>query len=289
MKGLVTKLIEIKSNQKQKRKEFLVITLGCVLCLGVLVAGTFMVGTIGKGNKKSDNGKNNIIDLNETDDSRLENETTGKQEETKSASKSPIENSNEKPQEEEYDDMPVDSPVVKETSGQHVNEVVKETPAVKETPGQQVNEVAGKAEKIQLNFQENCKLQMPVEGETIIDYSMDKTVYFKTLDTYKCSPAMVISSVQGAEVRAGVSGEVKKIGTDDEIGKYIVLNLGNGYELTFGQLENVMVSEGDYVTPEISIANVSAPTRFYAKEGNNLYYKLSKDGEPVNPHDFLEK
>ena len=77
MKGLVTKLIEIKSNQKQKRKEFLVITLGCVLCLGVLVAGTFMVGTIGKGNKKSDNGKNNIIDLNETDDSRLENETTG--------------------------------------------------------------------------------------------------------------------------------------------------------------------------------------------------------------------
>ena len=88
---------------------------------------------------------------------------------------------------------------------------------------------------------------------------------------------------------AGVSGEVKKIGTDDEIGKYIVLNLGNGYELTFGQLENGMVSEGDYVTPEISIANVSAPTRFYAKEGNNLYYKLSKDGEPVNPHDFLEK
>ena len=152
-----------------------------------------------------------------------------------------------------------------------------------------ITEEASISQAASVSFTKNSLMLWPVSGTLLMDYSMDKTVYFKTLDTYKCSPAMVISSVQGAEVRAGVSGEVKKIGTDDEIGKYIVLNLGNGYELTFGQLENVMVSEGDYVTPEISIANVSAPTRFYAKEGNNLYYKLSKDGEPVNPHDFLEK
>ena len=31
------------------------------------------------------------------------------------------------------------------------------------------------------------------------------------------------------------------------------------------------------------IAEVAAPTKYFSVEGTNVYFKLTKDGEPVNP------
>ena len=61
------------------------------------------------------------------------------------------------------------------------------------------------------------------------------------------------------------------------------MDLGNGYELTYGQLENITVSEGSYVSVGDGIGTVAAPTKYYSVEGTNVYFKLTKDGEPVNP------
>lgn len=33
----------------------------------------------------------------------------------------------------------------------------------------------------------------PIEGDVLLDYSMDSTIYFPTLEQYRCNPAMVIS------------------------------------------------------------------------------------------------
>lgn len=34
---------------------------------------------------------------------------------------------------------------------------------------------------------------------------------------------------------------------------------------------------------EDMIASVAAPTKYYSIEGTNVYFKLTKDGNPVNP------
>jgi murein DD-endopeptidase MepM/ murein hydrolase activator NlpD len=138
-----------------------------------------------------------------------------------------------------------------------------------------------------MSFSEETKLMWPIEGNVILDYNMDNTIYFPTLDSYKCNPAIVIQGEEGTEVMAGVTGIVEVIAYDDEIGQYVTLNLGNDYKLTFGQLENIVVEEGQTVSSDTCIGVVGEPTKYYSKEGNNLYYMLTKNDEPCDPLDYL--
>ena len=52
-------------------------------------------------------------------------------------------------------------------------------------------------------------------------------------------------------------------------------------------LQEVTVEEGDYVETGAVIGHVAEPTKYYSVEGSNVYFKLTKDGEAVNPLDYL--
>ena len=45
-----------------------------------------------------------------------------------------------------------------------------------------------------------------MNGNVLLDYSMDQTTYFPTLDQYKLSPAIAVGAVEGAPVVAAVNG-----------------------------------------------------------------------------------
>lgn len=135
----------------------------------------------------------------------------------------------------------------------------------------------------ELTFSEADSLVMPLVGNVLINYSTDKSVYFPTLQQYKCNPALVIAANTGESVKAAANGMVSKIYNDPMTGQTVVMSLGNGYELTYGQLQEITVSEGTYVAEGEIFAQISNPTRYYAVEGSNLYLKLTKDGVPVNP------
>ncbi len=134
-----------------------------------------------------------------------------------------------------------------------------------------------------LDFKEEDGLTWPIVGDVLINYSMDKTIYFPTLQQYKYNPAIVIAANKGESITAAADGRVTSVGYDPTLGNMIVMDLGNGYELTYGQLENITVSEGSYVSVGDGIGTVAAPTKYYSLEGTNVYFKLTKDGEPVNP------
>lgn len=135
----------------------------------------------------------------------------------------------------------------------------------------------------ELTFSEADSLMMPLVGNVLINYSADKSVYFPTLQQYKCNPALVIAASAGESVKAAANGMVTKIYNDPMTGQTVVMALGNGYELTYGQLQEVTVSEGTYVTEGEIFAQIAEPTRYFTVEGSNLYLKLTKDGVPVNP------
>ena len=135
----------------------------------------------------------------------------------------------------------------------------------------------------ELTFSEADSLVMPFAGNILINYSADKSVFFPTLKQYKCNPALVLEATNGESVKAAAAGMVSRIYDDPMTGHTVVMNLGNGYELTYGQLQEVTVSEGTYVAEGEIFAQIAEPTRYYAVEGCNLYLKLTKDGVPVNP------
>ena len=58
----------------------------------------------------------------------------------------------------------------------------------------------------------------PVSGTVLMNYSMDKTVYFATLDQYKYNPALVISGAEGDQVLCGAPGIIKSIDVTAQTG-----------------------------------------------------------------------
>lgn len=139
-----------------------------------------------------------------------------------------------------------------------------------------------------LDFSEEDGLVWPIVGDVLINYSMDQTIYFPTLEQYKYNPAIVISATQGENIAAAADGRVTSVGYDSVIGNTVVMDLGNGYELTYGQLDNIIVSEGSYVSVGDNIGTVASPTKYYSLEGANVYFMLTKDGQPVNPMSKLQ-
>lgn len=131
-------------------------------------------------------------------------------------------------------------------------------------------------------------MSWPVRGEVIRDYSMDTTTYYPTLREYKCSPSILIQSEQGMDVAAAFSGTVVDVSDDAQLGTTVEMSLGNGYEAYYGQLENVDVAAGDTVEQGQIIGEISTPTRFYSIEGSHLNFMVTKDGEPVDPLDYLD-
>ena len=139
----------------------------------------------------------------------------------------------------------------------------------------------------EINFSEDTLMEWPVNGHVLIDYSMDQSVYFPTLDQYKLSPAISVQAVEGAPVVSAVNGTVYSIENNAQTGTTVTMELGNGYQAIYGQLTDLDVAEGDTVTKGSIIGYVAAPTIYYSEEGSNLYFAMKKDGEPIDPIAYL--
>lgn len=135
---------------------------------------------------------------------------------------------------------------------------------------------------------QGASLLWPAAGTILIDYSMDGSVYFPTLNQYKYNPALVIGSDTGNQVLAAAKGIVESMYVDEETGTTLVLNIGNGYKLTYGGLKELQAKEGDVLESGAVIGYVSEPTKYYSTEGSNVYFAMTKDGEPVDPVLYLE-
>ena len=152
----------------------------------------------------------------------------------------------------------------------------------------ETEETTGEGVAYSVWFDENSVLDWPASGAVLIDYSMDQSVYFATLDQYKYNPALVIAGNVGENIGAVAPGIVTAVEQDAQTGLTVTLDMGNGYSAVYGQLKEVPVQVGDYVAEYQIVGYLSEPTKYYSVEGPNLYFKVTKDGEPVNPLDFME-
>lgn len=140
----------------------------------------------------------------------------------------------------------------------------------------------------ELHFAPDTGLLWPLDGSVIMNYSMDQTVYFATLDQYKYNPAVIISGSVNDKVKAAAAGKVTDISTNEETGCTLSMDLGDGYTAVYGQLKESPYQVGDYVAAGNTIGFVSEPTKYYSVEGSNLFFELRKDGAPVDPIDFFQ-
>lgn len=139
-----------------------------------------------------------------------------------------------------------------------------------------------------LVFSEEDVLSWPVDGNVLIPFNMEQTVYFATLDQYKYNPAVIIAGDVGEEVWAATDGKVTSIKEDAQTGTTVTVDLGDGFEAIYGQLGELHVKEGDRIEEGVLIGYLGEPTKYYSVEGCNLYFQLLKDGEAVDPLHYLD-
>lgn len=134
-----------------------------------------------------------------------------------------------------------------------------------------------------LSFNEESGLLWPVTGKVLLKYSMTNTVFFKTLAQYKCNPGIMIAAKEGTEVKAASDCNVTKISKDDEHGTLITTDIGDNYSVTYGQVDHLKVKKGDVVEEGKIIATVAKPTKYFTKEGANLYMQVTEGKNTVDP------
>ena len=173
-----------------------------------------------------------------------------------------------------------------DAASEETEETAVQSEEAEEEPSEE--EEADTSETEQFAFADDSRLIWPVDGDVILNYSMDKSIYFSTLNQYKYHPAIVISAEVGSEVRCAARGEVTDISVNEETGTTLTMDIGSGYQAIYGQLKEVTVEEGDTVESGTVIGYVSEPTKYYTLEGSNLYFQLLKNREPVNPMDYME-
>ena len=139
-----------------------------------------------------------------------------------------------------------------------------------------------------LKFPTEEGLLWPMDGNVIMNYSMDATIYHATLDQYKYNPAIIISGAVNNKVYSVAKGKITDISQNEVTGTTVTVDLGDGYQAIYGQLKELNFDEGDYLESGHVIGYVSEPTKYFSVEGSNLYFELQKDGEPIDPIVFFE-
>ena len=155
---------------------------------------------------------------------------------------------------------------------------------------QEVQDVPKAVSKVveDLHFPTEEGLLWPMDGNVIMNYSMDATIYHATLDQYKYNPAIIIAGDVNNKVYSVAKGKISDISQNEVTGTTVTVDLGDGYQAIYGQLKELNFDEGDYLESGHVIGYVSEPTKYYSVEGSNLYFELQKDGEPVDPIIFFE-
>jgi septal ring factor EnvC (AmiA/AmiB activator) len=187
-------------------------------------------------------------------------------------------------------EMSDDSPVSGQVSTEEKKEEMAQEDKTKEEAKTQKSTSSKKQETASVkntSYDGKEKLIWPVSGNVLIPYSMDTTVYFETLDQYQCNPALYIKAEAGTEVKSVYQGKVTQIQKDDRLGNLMTVDIGNGYQVTYGQLDEISLQEGDSVETGSVIGKVAEPTDYFLLEGSHLYFKMTKENEPVNPTDYF--
>ena len=140
----------------------------------------------------------------------------------------------------------------------------------------------------ELNFTSDKTLTWPLAGDVILPYSMETTVYYKTLDQYRTNPGMLIAAGSGSTVKNAYLGKVVKVTSDNTYGNLVTIYIGNDYSLVYGQIDTIYVKEGDFVKAGESIGTIGKPTDSFEDEGSHLFFQMLKGDTPVDPMEFME-
>ena len=137
--------------------------------------------------------------------------------------------------------------------------------------------------------QEPAVVVSPLSGETVAVFSVDQLTYDATLGDWRTHDGIDIRAEAGTPVVATSAGTVLSVEEDGRLGVTVVIDHNNGYVTTYASLHpETVVLAGDSVSAGETIGAVGNTSLAEAGLGAHLHFSVAKDGEAVDPAEYLE-
>lgn len=130
----------------------------------------------------------------------------------------------------------------------------------------------------------------PLDGQVVTAFSVDQLVYNETLGDWRTHDGVDISASAGTAVLAACAGTVAGVEDDPLMGTTVTISHADGYQTVYASLqEHPGVEIGDSVSAGQAIGAVGDTAAAEAAQGPHLHFSVTRDGDVVNPDDFLNR
>lgn len=129
---------------------------------------------------------------------------------------------------------------------------------------------------------------MPLSGQTVMVYSMDKLSYDPTTRDWRTHAGIDIAAEAGTAVTAAADGVVYTTYQDDLLGTTVVIRHDGGYMTTYASLaKEVSVAPGDEVKLGQAIGQVGCSAMMETALGDHLHFSVTLNDQPMDPEAFF--
>lgn len=128
----------------------------------------------------------------------------------------------------------------------------------------------------------------PLAGETVAVFSVKQLTYDATLGDWRTHDGVDIQAPADSVVVTAAAGVVLSVEEDSRMGTTVKVDHRNGYVTTYASLQpNVPVLAGDELPAGAILGAVGNTSLTEAGLGAHLHFSVTKDGESIDPADFL--
>lgn len=138
------------------------------------------------------------------------------------------------------------------------------------------------AKKKELNF------ELPVFGNLQKDYSVDKPVFSKTLNSWRSHKGVDIEAALGTPIKAVEDGVVIEVTKDPRYGNRVVIQHDESCKTVYASLgDGVIVKEKQKIKKGEVIGSVGNTAQFESLEPPHLHFEVWVDEKNVDPKAYL--
>lgn len=132
------------------------------------------------------------------------------------------------------------------------------------------------------------KFTMPVYGDIILEFAVDKLVYSKTLNEWRAHTGVGISSSRGTPVKVVADGVVSSIKNDPRLGITVIVEHSKDLKTVYANLaSDDMVTPNQKVKQGEVIGSVGDTAVFKSADPSHLHFEVLKENQPVDPIEYL--
>lgn len=138
------------------------------------------------------------------------------------------------------------------------------------------------------SFADGGKYIMPVSGEIIKEYAVEKLVYSETLGMWKTHPGIDIKAEIESNVVSASSGVVQEVEKDSFYGNVVKVLEDNGYIFVYANLDDeIKLSKGDKINKGDVIGKIGVSATGELSDTAHLHFEVIKDENQINPLDLI--